>query len=85
MSKIDAVTPVTWHASVPRHPARAEEVASIVARKVTTNRNVPMNALPVPSVELVVSARSRGIVREIAQLSHPRNAITAEKKVVGSA
>ena len=74
------VIPVTWHASAPRHPARVE-LASIVVRKVTTRRNAPMNALPVHSVALVVSAKWKGIVRETARPSQLTNAVTAARKV----
>lgn len=79
---------VTWHASVQRHPARAaeeEEDVSIVARKVITKPNAPMNVFPVRSVELVAFAKSKGIPRVTALQSQPRNVTTAMRKVSSEA
>lgn len=78
------VTSVTSHANALQHPARAEEVALIVARKVTPKRSVPTNELLVPLAGLVVSARWRDTLQEIARPSQQKNAVTAARKVGGS-
>ena len=80
MPRLGAETPVTWHASVPQHPAPAA-LASTVARKVTTKLNVPMNALPVHSRALVVFAKRQGMLLESVRRSRLQNAITAQKRV----
>jgi hypothetical protein len=69
ISWIAAVTSVTWHERVPLHLAQVE-AASIAARKVITKRSVLMNASPVHSRGLVVSAKWKGMLQKTAPPSH---------------